>query len=282
MRYKYDIFISYSSQDKEIVLALAKNLRKRKYSVWLDEWEVALGGRIQKEIQTGIKESRYLAIWLTPKSVQSNWVELEWQAKHWSEVSEGGISVLPLLGQPCEIPVLLAGRKYANFSESFDSGLEVLLTALEKESNSAIQYFVERLINGDRDADITANRLGDIAIRSNDETALEGLWKAVLETKKPYYVIDHCVYYIDKIMIACNNTATRERIWEMLKLSTLDERDIVIDKMAYTAGEIAIQATNDEMRCRAMEFVEEHARSEKPLVRRHYSYTKRRINETPF
>lgn len=47
-----------------------------------------------------------------------------------SEISRQKISVLPALLEDCEVPPLLAGRKYADFRESYNAGLEQILFAI--------------------------------------------------------------------------------------------------------------------------------------------------------
>ena len=68
---------------------------------------------------------------LSEHAVISRWVENEWQAKYWEEVTEGQIKVLPVLAKQCEVPTLLMTKKYADFTQSYNDGLESLLIALQ-------------------------------------------------------------------------------------------------------------------------------------------------------
>jgi hypothetical protein len=47
-----------------------------------------------------------------------------------AEVEKQKIAVLPALIEKCVIPPMLARRKYANFEESYDEGIEQILSAL--------------------------------------------------------------------------------------------------------------------------------------------------------
>ena len=125
-----NIFLSHSSKDKDAVLKLAKDLSKFGLDVWLDEWEIRVGDPITQRIQRGLEDSDYVAVWLTRDSVGSGWVEREWQSKYKEEVATGEIKILPLLGEVCTVPPLLADKRYANFSDDYVQGLEELLSVL--------------------------------------------------------------------------------------------------------------------------------------------------------
>jgi hypothetical protein len=71
------IFLSHSSKDKRDVRHLAEDLKGMGLDVWLDEWEILVGDRVTQKIQEGLKNTRYLAVWLTRHAVESGWVETE-------------------------------------------------------------------------------------------------------------------------------------------------------------------------------------------------------------
>jgi beta-lactamase class D len=45
-RFKYDVFLSYSSKDRKVVRQLAKRLKKDGVRVWFDEWEIKPGDSV--------------------------------------------------------------------------------------------------------------------------------------------------------------------------------------------------------------------------------------------
>lgn len=124
------VFISHSSEDKTFAKLLATDIAEAGHKPWLDEWEIRAGDSIPREITKGLDQCDYLIIVLTENSTNSNWVENEWQSKYWDEVSTGEIKIIPLLLQKCKIPRLLIHKKYANFSVSYESGLEEVLAAI--------------------------------------------------------------------------------------------------------------------------------------------------------
>ncbi|MDO6513347.1 toll/interleukin-1 receptor domain-containing protein [Neptuniibacter sp. 2_MG-2023] len=124
------IFISHSSEDKPFARWVATDLKASGHKPWLDEWEINVGESIPAKISLGVKEADFVIVILSENSINSNWVEREWQNKYWDEVSSGNIHVLPVLYRDCEIPELLKTKKYADFRNSYNDGLEDVLSAI--------------------------------------------------------------------------------------------------------------------------------------------------------
>lgn len=125
-----NIYISYSSNDKEFANKLFKSLEQLGHSSWLDEQKIQVGEHIPSKIQEGLKSADYLIVILSSSSVKSGWVEKEWQAKYWSEVESGKTVVFPVLIEKCDIPPLLKPKKYANFTEDYGAGFVELMAAI--------------------------------------------------------------------------------------------------------------------------------------------------------
>ena len=277
MKYKFDIFISYSSKDRSIVEHLSIILRDKGFSIWLDEWEIRVGEQIIQKISEGLESSRHLAIWLSKNSVNSTWVETEWQLKFGDEVNSDLTVVLPLLGEKCEIPPLLRWKKYANFSQSFDNGLAELLQVVELNCSAVIESCIGDLIEGTKDAPESANKLGQIAIRAKDEIAFLGLWEAAQKNQKPYSVVDHIVYYFGRVMIETDDERLKELGFDILVKSASSDSEIIIDKFAYCAGDIALESEDELLRKRLIQFIKKNCEGNAVLPKEKYSITKRRM-----
>ena len=52
--FRYDLFLSHSSKDKEVVRPLAERLRGDGVRVWNDEWEIKPGDSIPARIEAGL------------------------------------------------------------------------------------------------------------------------------------------------------------------------------------------------------------------------------------
>lgn len=121
------VFISYSSKDKEFVEKLALDLKKMGVGVWFDKWEIKVGDSIVEKINQGIKTNDFLAIVLSPTSVNSEWVKKELNSALFKEIDRRCVFVLPILYKICDIPELLKEKKYANFLYSYEEGLKEIL-----------------------------------------------------------------------------------------------------------------------------------------------------------
>jgi formylglycine-generating enzyme required for sulfatase activity len=124
------IFISHSSQDADNSRRLAEDLKRAGLQVWLDEWNIAVGERITDKVQRGLTSANYLAVWLTRASVESGWVEREWQSKYHAEIAGNSTIILPLLAEDCAIPPLLSDKRYADFRSNYTNGLADLLRSV--------------------------------------------------------------------------------------------------------------------------------------------------------
>jgi hypothetical protein len=125
------VFISYSSRDKGFATWVGTDLRAAGHTPWFDEWDIRVGESIPERISQGLSEADFVAVVLSEHSTESKWVEREWHAKYWNEVKSGRIHVLPLLLRDCDIPELLKTKKYADFRNSYNNGLEDLLAAID-------------------------------------------------------------------------------------------------------------------------------------------------------
>ncbi len=75
--FAFDVFLSHSSGDKEIVRPLAERLRKDGLRVWFDEWELRPGDNIPSKIEAGLEQSRVLVLCMSAQAFGSDWSQLE-------------------------------------------------------------------------------------------------------------------------------------------------------------------------------------------------------------
>jgi hypothetical protein len=75
--FKYDVFLSHSSKDKDIVRAVAERLRADGLRVWLDEWILKPGDNLPKKLDDGLEESRVLVLFMSANAFGSDWAQLE-------------------------------------------------------------------------------------------------------------------------------------------------------------------------------------------------------------
>jgi len=75
--FTYDVFLSHSAKDKEVVRPLAERLRSDGLRVWLDDWEIRPGDSIPAKIEEGLERSRVLVLCMSAHAFGSDWAQLE-------------------------------------------------------------------------------------------------------------------------------------------------------------------------------------------------------------
>ena len=77
MDFSYDVFLSYSSKDKAVVLGIAERLRMDGLRVWLDDWAIQPGDSIPAKMEDGLEHSRVLVLCMSANAFGSDWALLE-------------------------------------------------------------------------------------------------------------------------------------------------------------------------------------------------------------
>jgi hypothetical protein len=124
------IFISHTSADKPIVRKISEDIQNHNFPVWLDEWRIKAGECIVSAIEEALTSCRFVLVVLSPRAVESGWVDREWKAKYWVEVKEGRVRVIPVLIENCSVPTLLKTKRYVDLVSDYDSGISLLLSSI--------------------------------------------------------------------------------------------------------------------------------------------------------
>ena len=126
------IFISYSTEDYEIVNKIAEDLVKNRYYIWLDKWQLNYGDSLSEKIKNALTDSSLVMIMLSKKSVKSDWCKKELNEALNNELAKKRSLIFPVLLEPCEIPDFLIDKLGADFTENYQQGLQGLLNNLLK------------------------------------------------------------------------------------------------------------------------------------------------------
>jgi len=121
------VFVSHSAKDSGFVKQLATDLKDAGIAVWFDQWEIKVGDSIIEKINEGISSSDYLIVVLSKSSTTSKWVREELSAAKTIEIDKRGVFILPVLLETCDIPPMIASKRYADFRVSYEKGLTGLL-----------------------------------------------------------------------------------------------------------------------------------------------------------
>lgn len=118
-------FFSYSRNDSEFVLKLAKDLRTGGAVVWLDQLDIRPGQRWDNAVERALVDCAHLLVVLSPASVESTNVM--------DEVSfalEEKKLVIPVLYRDCNIPFRLRRLQYIDTRVRYEEGIARLLIML--------------------------------------------------------------------------------------------------------------------------------------------------------
>lgn len=130
---KRDLFLCHSSKDKPFVLKLANTLKDNGFVVWYDEWEMLPGDSLITKIQDGIMNSSWFGVVLSKSSVQSKWCQKELNSALSLELEDRDIFIIPIMKEPCEIPVFLKEKLQSRLynPETYENELNTLIKRLK-------------------------------------------------------------------------------------------------------------------------------------------------------
>jgi hypothetical protein len=126
------IFISYSSQDKVAVGRIAERLRADGHDVWIDSLKLRPGDNLQRKVQEGLNEADALIVVVSENSRNSRWVQHEFAAIAFQQISRGERRIIPVRLDKAEVPSYLADRVFLDLSENFEAGLTRLSETLRE------------------------------------------------------------------------------------------------------------------------------------------------------
>lgn len=114
--FEYDVFVSYSHRDSEWVRKwLVPRLEEAGLRVWFG---VKAGAPLSVEIERAITQSRVILIVLTPDYLNSQWASFENVLVWTLDPAARQRRVIPLMLQPCELPLRIRMLTYADFTRS--------------------------------------------------------------------------------------------------------------------------------------------------------------------
>jgi len=118
------IFISHNSADKPFARKLASDFDTQGIRYWLDEAEIKVGESLIEKIREGIDGVEYVAVILSPDSINSAWVKKEIDVAMNQEISGKKLKILPLMYRKCQEPGFLLGKKYIDFTNESEYSLK--------------------------------------------------------------------------------------------------------------------------------------------------------------
>jgi hypothetical protein len=120
--YEYDLFLSYSSMNRDEARAIETRAGEMDVRVFMDEKAIHPGEVWDEVVRQGLLNSRELALLATAQSLESEWVTTEWGAA-WGL----GRMITPIILRidPRELPQRLKQRQWIDYHR-FEEFLRVL------------------------------------------------------------------------------------------------------------------------------------------------------------
>jgi hypothetical protein len=148
-------FFSYSREDLEFTLHLAKDLKKAGANVWMDKLDIRPGQLWEREVEEAVNTCPRILVILSPASVNS--------ANVMAEVSfalDEKKEVIPVLHRDCKIPLRLRPIQYVDFRNDYSQGLQELLNTVcvEKAPERTASAHPSRIIGAESDVSDAAVR----------------------------------------------------------------------------------------------------------------------------
>ena len=140
---EFDVFLSHSSRDKDIVRALALRMRADGLRVWFDEWEIEVGDSIPLKIEEGLAQSKFLVLCMSAHSSLSDWTQLERQTVRFDDPLKRNRRLIPLRLDDAAIPGSLAQFAYVDWRTPTDVEYHRLLNACGFERHGYLRRMVD-------------------------------------------------------------------------------------------------------------------------------------------
>ena len=136
------VFLSYAQEDRDIATYVSDALRNAGMRVGFDAWELAPGDSITESIEKSVASSDLLLVLLSPRSVDSSWIQCELNAGLGKELKDRAVCVIPALIEDCRVPASLADRAYLDLRHDLPGGVQRLVDQLDTSSD--LNYFEAR------------------------------------------------------------------------------------------------------------------------------------------
>lgn len=134
---EFDIFISYSRKDDEIMSRIKTHFEQEDFIVWVDQTELELGTVAwETKIQDALEHTSCVVVLMSPDSKQSKWVmnELSYAERH-------NVRIFPVLARGDEVdavPFRLSSTMWVDIREDYPKAMQKLVGAIKKQVNAEV------------------------------------------------------------------------------------------------------------------------------------------------
>lgn len=93
---KFDVFISYASEDSSVAKSIADLCKERGWSAWFDQVEIEVENNIHDKIADAIEKCEFVIVLVSNNSLKSKWISREWDVLCEEKWSRPDIKILPV------------------------------------------------------------------------------------------------------------------------------------------------------------------------------------------
>ncbi len=131
---KIQVFISHASRDMGIARAIATDLMESGYHIFLDDWSIDVGDRINQKINEALESCNALVMIISEDYLKSVYCDDEWSAFYHKASKKENCLIYPIIIDDSAPPMLISNVKYFRIRDNYeyDDCLEKLLKALKK------------------------------------------------------------------------------------------------------------------------------------------------------
>ena len=134
-------FFSYSRQDSEFALRLAKDLRERGAAIWIDQLDIEPGTHWDESVEKAVAACSIFLVLLSPHSTESENV-MDEVAYALDEKK----AIVPVMFCDCKVPLRLRRMQYVDVRASYETGVQEILKSLHvAQRTTDIQSAAQRV-----------------------------------------------------------------------------------------------------------------------------------------
>lgn len=137
------VFISYSTEDRDVASEIATFLAAENVNVWFDEWKIRLGDSLTNEIQVGLQCTHFIFL-ISRNTEKSKFQKREFQSTLARYVQEGSPKIIPILLDDSSPPELLSDIRYRRYEGGTEKDREEIVKSITGKSPS--QSFIRAIV----------------------------------------------------------------------------------------------------------------------------------------
>jgi len=128
------IFISYSQKDKKYAEIISQRLKHDGHEILYDDWKLKVGDNLITKLEEGLRTADAIIIIVSNHSLQSKWVQQEYAAIAFSDISKKKARIIPVLVDQSTVPQYLSRYVYVDLTRDRELGILRLQKALADDA----------------------------------------------------------------------------------------------------------------------------------------------------